>query len=376
MKIFNKKIEEKKLEYKKNKDTYIKRLSISLACITLLFIVALFTFAKFETNSEEYTLINGKLTDTSSGDVVLSYTVDGQNGSLPPSKDNYMLTNVSCTNADVTYDNVTWDLNIKNYTGKVKCNLTFIEKNFNNVPKWLQTANINKNYTTLSEVLNDSATLQALINNNSSCNYLMYSTEWMNSITSNESAMTYIGNNNYCGDLLAADDNWIGSIIDSTYFDKVLLPLVPTMTSDTEPRGEAFSSSLYTSTTQSFKAFNGNHNDGWLSRNIATSSAGYIGYDFVNNVVVKAASISNYVYDANVVRLKDFKIQGSNASKTDGYTDIYTGVYPNKVNSIEFYKFNNKSDYKYIRFYITSSHSSGYYIGARDVQFYGREKIQ
>lgn len=61
MKKFNKDRSLKRIRLNKNKSTYIKRLSITLSCLILLCVIILFAFAKFESGSEEYTLINGKL---------------------------------------------------------------------------------------------------------------------------------------------------------------------------------------------------------------------------------------------------------------------------------------------------------------------------
>ena len=61
MKKFNKNKAIRKINLQQNKSTYIKRLSISLSCLFLLICVLLFTFAKFETSSDIYTLINGKV---------------------------------------------------------------------------------------------------------------------------------------------------------------------------------------------------------------------------------------------------------------------------------------------------------------------------
>ena len=59
MKEFNKTKELNKLKLKKNKNIYIKRISIILSCVILIIGIMYFTFAKFESNSNEYTLING-----------------------------------------------------------------------------------------------------------------------------------------------------------------------------------------------------------------------------------------------------------------------------------------------------------------------------
>lgn len=126
MKAFNKNIASKKIKIQMNKDTYIKRLSISLSCMFLIIVVMLFAFAKYESSSPEYTLINGRVDSATSDFNVVSYVYDGETNSQPPSKnDGYILTDLTCTNATGEWDDVNWELRVSNLTNKVKCTLTF-----------------------------------------------------------------------------------------------------------------------------------------------------------------------------------------------------------------------------------------------------------
>ncbi len=126
MKQFNKNKELKKLRIKQNKNTYIKKISIVISCFILLIGIIMFTFAKFESNSSEYTLINGKVKYLGGDINIVSYNYDGRNNSEPPSKeDGYILTNINCENAQGEWDDLNWELNISNLTSKVKCNLEF-----------------------------------------------------------------------------------------------------------------------------------------------------------------------------------------------------------------------------------------------------------
>ena len=126
MKKFNKNIENKKIEIMQNKSTYIKRVSIIFSCVILVVLITLFTFAKFLSNSSEYTLIHGKVIDSSTGDITLSYIVDGVSQSAPPAKGTgYKIKSINCTNAEGTWDKRGWGLYVNNITGKAKCNLEF-----------------------------------------------------------------------------------------------------------------------------------------------------------------------------------------------------------------------------------------------------------
>ena len=283
MKEFNKERELNKLRLKNNKSKYIKYTSVIVSVVILLVGIIYFTFAKFESN-KSYTLIEGKIGDYSTGDIILSYVVDGIKQDVPPGKnDGYLFKSISCTNGDGTWLNDKWGVEVVNLTGKAKCNIEFEEAQYNNVTKWLQTANVNKTYTTLN----------TLTNNNSSCDYLKNSTEWINDVTTNENAMTYIGNNDYCADILLDDSIWLTPIKDSTYWDKVLQPLIPTMTSNTDPSGNVTCSRYYP-ITPAYMAFDDNTNTYWSPTNATTAGQDWVQYNFVNNVKVYAVGYSGY----------------------------------------------------------------------------------
>ena len=131
MKVFNKNKALRQIKLKQNKNTYIKRISIVLSCFILLIGIMYFTFAKFEQNSEEYTLINGKVKYLGGDINIVSYNYDGNVNSEPPNKnEGYILTNINCEGATGEWDDVNWELNISSLTSKVKCNLEF-DKNSN-----------------------------------------------------------------------------------------------------------------------------------------------------------------------------------------------------------------------------------------------------
>ena len=127
------------------------------------------------------------------------------------------------------------------------------------VQTWLHCANIwDKSYTTISEVVADTTTLNTLIANENANDYLVRSTTWASDVCSNESAMTYIGLNDYCADKLLADSTWLNAISNSAYFEKVLNALVLPMTSNTTPSGyEASSSGNFDTKTLPYMAFDG-----------------------------------------------------------------------------------------------------------------------
>ena len=117
----------RKLNNRNNKN--IKTASIVCSIVLLVGAIIYFSFARFESNNT-YSLINGTVVD--SGDVkIMSYMYDDGSGdvtnhNVPPLKnDGYVIDQVTCTNANGTWDNTNWSLSISNITGKVKCNLSF-----------------------------------------------------------------------------------------------------------------------------------------------------------------------------------------------------------------------------------------------------------
>ena len=147
------------------------------------------------------------------------------------------------------------------------------------VQTWLHCANVwdKTNLTTIDDVIADTTTLNTLIANENANDYLVRSTTWASDVCSNESAMTYIGNNNYCANKLLDNDTWLTAICNSTHFEKVLNFKVPTMTSYTEPEGEASANKEWTATTLAYMAFDNNYNDYWAS---GTTTPSWIQYKF------------------------------------------------------------------------------------------------
>lgn len=162
---------------------------------------------------------------------------------------------------------------------------------------WLHCAEIwDKGYTTISQVLNDASTLQALIASNNAADYMARSTTWASSVVSDSSAMTYIGLNDYCSDTLLADSTWLSAICNSTYFESVLNVKVPTMTSATTPSGEVISTANW-SQNPAYQAFDNNMSTQGTMANaeVGSNVATYIGYIFTSNVAVKKAIIRTSV---------------------------------------------------------------------------------
>lgn len=238
-----------------------------------------------------------------------------------------------------------------------------------NIQIWLHCANIwNKAYTTISQVLADASTLQALIANNNAADYMARSTTWASNVTANSSAMSYIGLNDYCSDALLANSTWLNAICNSTYFESVLNVKVPTMTSDTAPYGKASASHVATATYAAYKAFDNSAapsaSSGWVSGQSTLPQ--WIQYEFTSPVSIKRANI---IFN-NINSTATIKISAS--TDNSNFTDLINNV---TVTGSENKKVNIENDNSYLvyRLAITSQSRSQGTVGQIDtLQFYGR----
>lgn len=169
------------------------------------------------------------------------------------------------------------------------------------VQKWLHCANIfdKTDLTTIDDVIADTTTLNILISDNNASDYLARSTTWASDICSNETAMIYIGLNDYCTNKLLADSTWCTAILSSAYFNKILKALIPTMTSNTAPSGEASASSVFNNDDDgqysAYKSFDNNDSTFWLSNNNVNDA--YITYKFNKDVTIYFIDLINNFSD-------------------------------------------------------------------------------
>ena len=92
-----------------------KKITIILINIFIL-IIGLVSFSsyKFKENKEITSYI--------------AYYYDGENHNNPPSKEDYVLEEISCDKADAKFDINTWNITLSNIKGKFKCSLSFKKK--------------------------------------------------------------------------------------------------------------------------------------------------------------------------------------------------------------------------------------------------------
>ncbi len=93
----------------------------------------------------------------------------------------------------------------------------------NDITTWLKTARISEqySYTTIEQVITDSACTESLMNNENAMKYLARSTEFANAICASETAMTYLGQSVYVDDTVLNSDLWKQKIPMSPYWNEV-----------------------------------------------------------------------------------------------------------------------------------------------------------
>ena len=240
------------------------------------------------------------------------------------------------------------------------------------VQTWLHCANIwNKSYTTISEVVADTTTLNTLIANENANDYLVRSTAFATDICSNESAMIYIGLNDYCANKLLADNTWCTAICNSDYFKIVLNKSVPTLTSNTGPDGGEAFTSIVDSKSNAYYVFDKNPSTSLGGNSTEIESGNQIkhdfGYKFSSKVLVKCFSHEVKVGNNNAY---EYEVYGSDDGNTYNLIDTIT---LNKELSSDRVPINNTQPYKYWKVRSTKTRGGSYLSYLKEIQFYGRE---
>ena len=238
------------------------------------------------------------------------------------------------------------------------------------IEKWLACGQITgKSYTTLSQVLADAETYERLLSDSNACDYMARSTTWASTICADADAMMRLGKYDYACDALLADSTWASAIVGSSYADYVIEPLVPTMTSNTTPKGECFASSELSSYYAYF-AFDGktdaNH------KYVANSNANqFVGYHFI--VPTKVFKV--YVLNESEVQkqgVKNCKVQYSDDNDTWRDASSILTVPKNGNLTIEIQE---SEWHEYWRLYCIDNYGETY-LTVQELQFYGRHTAQ
>ena len=244
------------------------------------------------------------------------------------------------------------------------------------VQTWLHCANIwDKSYTTISEVVADTTTLNTLIANENANDYLVRSTTFATDMCADETAMTYIGLDDYCAWSLLDNDTWNEAICNSDYFEKVLNIHLDTLNSSSTEATHG--GNIQYMDGLPYQAFDNKESTYWFVYKTNDTTPFWLQYksDKLANVIMKKAIVigQNGHHNADIqditlyrngdIQLCDtFKIADS--KQTDKKTSIIFDN--NKVGKSDTYKLVSS---------VVLAYSSTYY-GAyiKELQFYGRER--
>ena len=145
--------------------------------------------------------------------------------------------------------------------------------------------------------------------------------------------------------------------------------LVPVMTSNTAPYGEAIASSE-NSNNVAYCAFN-NVNDAWVTGTGVAVAGSWLSYKFFVPANVKRFKLTNRLSGGDVKSVKNFKLQATNGK--DAWVDL--GVYTNESDKQGFeayYDVINDTYYMQYRVYVDSGYSTEN-VTIGELQFYGRQ---
>ena len=238
---------------------------------------------------------------------------------------------------------------------------------------WLACAGIkDKAYTTLSQVIGDSETFNALLGDSNACAYMARSTTFATTLCADQYSMNLIGQYDTACDALLSDATWASAIANSTYFESVLNVKVPIMTSNTTPEGEANQSSFYAN--DNFKAWaafapKSARSNGWIPNASEDSGTPWIQYKFTSPVKVNMVTTDN---GQSTVRTFTTKLEGSN---DDGATFdvIDTSIVVVDDGTTRTFAFANDTAYSLYRLtYLTNTGTSWNIGNGLKLQFYGR----
>ena len=242
-----------------------------------------------------------------------------------------------------------------------------------NLQNWLTEGRVTGTYSTLTEVLEDEATLRQLFLVHDSVDYLAsrFIDSNIETIFNCDLAAKWINLSDYALDTFYAVPI-IKALMDEAdkygYGEWALLPQVPKMTSNTAPYGTAFGSTNYTS-FYPWLAFTQTTDKPFESNSVASHGGDYIGYKFVNPINVRKVSGKVGIVGDSVPQTTNItvKIQGSNDNST--WTDLTSEFICNYTNGFTA-NISNSDYYLYVRVYCVSGGYTYSRFAATMLQFY------
>ena len=138
--------------------------------------------------------------------------------------------------------------------------------------------------------------------------------------------------------------------------------LIPTMTSNTSSEGTASANS---GNDTAYLAFDNNTSTSWFA-----SGHSNVAVQFKFNTARKVTYFDIHpAYESSYLRVKNFKLQGSNNGST--WTDLYSGSFSSNTNvGKKTYNISNPQSFTYYRLLVVDTHEN-VLAGITELQLYG-----
>ncbi len=143
--------------------------------------------------------------------------------------------------------------------------------------------------------------------------------------------------------------------------------LIPTMTSNTTPNGQAWASANAEG-SYAYEMFDNNSSTFWNPPNNTIPVS--VGYEFVGTQAIKAISINPRDYNGHP-RIHEFKVYASNTGFTDNLVEIFSGEIQDVPNTTSYFALDNNVLYKYWVITVTSKYESNANPQINSLEFLG-----
>lgn len=242
------------------------------------------------------------------------------------------------------------------------------------IEKWCKVVGLT--YSDISDITE--ADMRKLMSKHASVDYFM---EWyasdnsmLDMFTVIESAMKWIGLNDYIADKLLAIEDAESRLLASEYWPYILKDHVPIMTANDAPYGEAFASSADGSKS-AYHAFEDGERwaSNWSSQNYQITNQN-LGYTFATPICVKRIHVEIPIGSLLPRAPKNYQFQASNgefANDVHNLTDVIVGdeLYQDTEAT---YEINNNEYHLGHRMFIGTNRGDSANVSVSRLQFYGR----
>lgn len=147
--------------------------------------------------------------------------------------------------------------------------------------------------------------------------------------------------------------------------------LIPTMTSNSAPSGNASGSSIITRDFDYYKAFDKKDTTFWCAGGGGTTNQ-YLKYKFDNAVCVKKVVLKNHSDASRLASPKNFRIEASNDNTNWDIIGTFLNTNNDAFAEMEF-ALSNSTYYLYYRIYVNDRNGSYNAITIGELQYYGKQ---